>query len=323
MKEIDFLHKNIKKWKEFESLLEDKENSNPDRLFNLYISLTDDLAYAKTYYPGGEAYYYLNQLTQKVHGLIYQNKPIERKSIGRFLAYELPLVFHSLRKEFYVALAIFIVSVLVGILSTAYKPEFVKTILGDRYVNMTMENIRSGDPMGVYKSANELPMFLGITINNIRVAFFAFVLGIFTSFGTGYMLFTNGVMLGTFQTFMIQNGVVLDSFATIWIHGTIEIFSIIVAGAAGIAIGNSFIFPGTYSRVYALKQAAIKGAKLAIGLVPFFIVAGFLEGFMTRHTEVPYWIRFTIIGLSLVWIIFYFFIYPRLLIRKTYNYATQ
>ncbi|MFB6319254.1 stage II sporulation protein M [Saccharicrinis sp. FJH54] len=323
MKEIDFLHKNIKKWKEFESLLEDKGNSNADRLFNLYISLTDDLAYAKTYFPGGEAYYYLNQLTQKVHGLIYQNKPIERKSIGRFWGYELPLIFHGIRREFYVSLAIFVVSVLIGILSTAYKPEFVKTILGDRYVNMTMENIRKGDPMAVYKSANQMPMFLGITINNIKVAFLSFVCGIFTSFGTGFILFQNGVMLGTFQTFLIQNGVVLESFATVWIHGTIEIFSIIVAGAAGILIGNSFIFPGTYSRVYALKQAARKSAKLAIGLVPFIVVAGFLEGFMTRHTEVPYWLRFTIIGFSLAFIILYFFIYPRLLIRKTYNYATQ
>jgi uncharacterized membrane protein SpoIIM required for sporulation len=320
MNEINFLHKNIKKWKEFDALLESKDKKSPDKLYQLYINLTDDLAYAKSYFPDGESVDYLNRLTQKVHGIIYQNKPVNKKKIISFWTYDLPLLFHSVRKEFYVAFSIFFVSVLMGILSTHYQPEFVKVILGKSYVNMTLENIKNGDPMGVYKSMNEVPMFLGITINNIGVSFYAFVMGIFTAFGTGYILFRNGIMLGTFQMFLAQNGVVLDAFATVWVHGTIEIFSIVVAGTAGIVIGNSFIFPGTYKRSYALKIAAQKGAKLAIGLVPFFITAGFLEGFVTRHTEMPYWLRFTIIGLSLTGIVFYFFIYPRLLIKKSYSH---
>jgi len=323
MKEIDFLHKNIKKWEEFELLLEKRGQKDPDRLYNLYIELTDDLAYAKTYFPQGESVVRLNQLAQKVHGLIYQNKPIDKKRFFSFWGQELPLLFYSVRKEFYVAFSVFFISVLMGILSTYYQPEFVKVILGDRYVNMTLENIRNNDPMAVYKNMNEVPMFLGITINNVMVSFYAFVLGIVTSFGTGFILFQNGLMLGTFHTFLAQHGVVLDAFATIWIHGTIEIFSIVVAGTAGFVMGNSFIFPGTYKRGYAFKLAARKGAKLAMGLVPFFIVAGFLEGFVTRHTEIPYWGRLAFIGLSLSGIVYYFFIYPRLLIKKTYSHESK
>ena len=93
--------------------------------------------------------------------------------------------------------------------------------------------------MAVYKSMNETEMFLGITLNNIKVSFIAFVMGIFTAFGTGYILLRNGVMLGTFHAFFASHGLLTESLATIWIHGTFEIFSIIVAGAAGIR--NNFV----------------------------------------------------------------------------------
>ncbi|GAB3818013.1 hypothetical protein GCM10028895_14740 [Pontibacter rugosus] len=55
----------------------------------------------------------------------------------------------------------------------------MRLILGDSYVNMTLENIRRGDPMAVYKGQGEAEMFLFITFNNIKVAFMAFVMGVF------------------------------------------------------------------------------------------------------------------------------------------------
>jgi hypothetical protein len=50
--------------------------------------------------------------------------------------------------------------------------------------------------------------------------------------------------------------------------------------------------------------------KIAVGLVPIFITAGFLESFVTRHTEMPIWLSLTIILGSLAFIIWYFIIYP-------------
>lgn len=317
MSEIVFQHKNIKKWKEFELFLENNTNSNPDKLYELYIELTDDLAFAKTYFPDSESFQYLNQLTLKLHGIIYQNKPVSKKKFSAFWLHDFPLVFYDVRKEFFVVFALFSVSILIGILSTLKQTEFVNAILGDQYVNMTMENISNGDPLAVYKKMNQTPMFLGITINNIKVSFFAFVLGILTAVGSGYVMFTNGVMLGTFHAFLAQNGVITDAFATIWIHGTIEIFAILVAGTAGVVMGNSFVFPGTYKRLVSFKAGALKGAKLILGLIPLFIIAGFLEGFVTRYTDAPYSIRFAIIFFSLAGIVFYFFIYPKHLLNTS------
>ena len=47
-----------------------------------------------------------------------------------------------------------------------------------------------------------------------------------------------------------------------------------------------------------------------LSTVPFFIIAGFLEGFVTRHTEMPDWLAILIIALSLALILFYYVIYP-------------
>ena len=70
--------------------------------------------------------------------------------------------------------------------------------LGDEYVNKTLENIQKDDPMAIYKSMQPVDMFLAITLNNVRVSFLAFALGVVFSVGTGYVLFTNGVMLCLF-----------------------------------------------------------------------------------------------------------------------------
>ncbi len=323
MNEIQFLHKNKKRWEEFERLIDHDYRSNPDKICDLYIHLTDDLAFAKTYFAGTNTMRYLNNLTQKAHLILYQHKPVKSKRFITFWFHDYPLLFRSLRSSVIAAFVIFFIAVGIGFLSNRYDPDFVRIILGDSYVNMTLANMENGDPLAVYKSMNQVDMFLEISINNIYVSFLAFVCGIFTALGSGYILLSNGIMLGTFQGFMIEKGVFLESASVIWIHGTIEIFSIIIAGAAGIAMGNSILFPKTYSRAESFKKGALNGIKLVFGLIPFFLVAAFLEGFVTRYTHAPYWIKFSIIGASLCLIVFYFFIYPQKINLKNLNYGTS
>jgi hypothetical protein len=84
MNEIQFLHKNMKMWEEFDQLLDKSYQAEPDTLYELYIKLTDDLAYARTYFPESEAVHFLNQLTQKAHGVIYQSQPTDKTRLFRF-----------------------------------------------------------------------------------------------------------------------------------------------------------------------------------------------------------------------------------------------
>jgi len=317
MNEIQFLHKNMKKWEAFEALLDNRNHVHPDVVSDLFINLTDDLAYSRTYYPGAKSTQFLNRLTQKAHHIIYQNQPINQNRIKTFWVTEFPLLIYASRKEIFISFIILVISALIGVISNKYDSGFTRVIMGDSYVNMSLANIHKGDPLAVYKSMNQVDMFLGITLNNIKVSFLAFAMGLLTPIGAGFIILQNGVMLGTFHSFLAGQGFLLPAIATIWVHGTYEIFAITVAGGAGIVIGNSIIFPKSYSRIESFRRGAVRGSKMVIGLIPVFIIAGFLEGFVTRYTQAPYTVRFGIILFSLLSLIFYFYIYPFHLIKKS------
>jgi len=321
MKETTFKKKNIDKWRTFEEELQNKR-VNPDTLADLFIRLTDDLAYSKTYYPNSPTTQYLNALAAKVHQSIYRNKKERFERLFTFWAYELPLLFRSVHKELFISFLIFFLFGVIGAVSTHIDHDFPRLIMGDRYVNMTLENIAKGDPMAVYKGMESDEMFLQITLNNVMVSFYTFAAGIFTSIGTAYYLVRNAIMLGAFQYFFHLHGLLLDSFLVIWIHGTLEISAIVIAGAAGIVMGNSILFPKTYTRMQSLRMGAKRGTKIIVGLVPVFIAAGFLESYVTRHTEMYDITKASIILVSAAFIVGYFVIYP-ILLSKKYDYNPE
>ena len=310
MKEVTFIRRNIEKWKEAEKVVEQATSLSPDRLADVYTDLTADLAFAQTHFPTSRITIYLNNLASALHNKIYRNKREKWSRIITFWTQEIPQTMYDARRELLVSFLIFIVSVAVGVISTVGDPDFVRLILGNSYVDMTLNNIANGEPMAVYNGSSEVPMFLGITLNNIMVSFNCFAMGILTSFGTGYMLFTNGVMLGSFQTFFFQHELLGESMLAVWLHGTLEIWAIIVAGAAGLALGNGWLFPGTYSRLESFRKGAKRGVKIVIGTIPVFIMAGFIEGFITRHTELPDVLRLGLILTSLAFILFYYIYLP-------------
>jgi uncharacterized membrane protein SpoIIM required for sporulation len=310
MKEIIFLKQNAKKWHEFEQLIRNKQKVDPDLVAELYIQIVSDLSYAQTFYPKSKTVQYLAGLATQYHQIIYRNKKEHKGRLLSFWKDEQPRLIGSHHKEMFVACVIFISAIFIGVLSSAYDKSFVRLIMGDSYVKMTLENIKKGDPMAVYKTMHEVPMFLGITFNNIRVAIFAFIAGITCSFGTGLILFQNGVMLGAFHYFFYERGLLGISLSTIWIHGTLEISAILIASSAGIVMGNSILFPGTYSRAQSFVKGAKQGLKIVIGVIPLFFVAGFLEGFVTRYTEMPFIISLIIIMCSFVFVVWFYIINP-------------
>jgi uncharacterized membrane protein SpoIIM required for sporulation len=311
MKEAVFIRQNKEKWEGYEHSLKAIGKQSPDILADIYIDVTNDLSFAQSHYPSSPVTRYLNGLSAKLHQFIYRKKKENFSRIVTFWTRDVPEIMYRSRRELLYSFLIFAVAMLTGAFSAANDDAYVRLILGDRYVDMTLNNIAHDDPMAVYKSSDEGIMFWSITINNIRVSFFAFISGIFTSISTAFLLIRNGIMLGSFQYFFYEQGLLLDSLLSIWIHGTLEISAIIVAGAAGITMGNGWLFPKTYSRLVSFQRSAKRGGKIVVGTVPIFIIAGFLESFITRHTEFPNFIRLLIILLSLSFVVFYYVIYPR------------
>ncbi len=313
MREAAFVKQNKEKWIAFEKAIHKNLTISPDQLADYYIHLTNDLSYAQTYYPNSKTLLYLNSLASQAHQKIYSNKKESKNRIVEFWKTEFPLFFVQYQKTLLYTFIIFAIACCIGSISALNDSSFLRLILGDAYVNETLNNIEKGDPTAIYKSGSMVGSFLGITINNIRVAFLAYAFGVITSIGTAYILFSNGIMLGAFITFFYSKGVLFEASKSIWLHGTIEISVIIIAGCAGIVMGNSILFPKTYSRRVSFMKGAKDGLKIVVSTIPFFIIAGFIEGFITRYSNMPIWLAMVIIFGSLVLIILYYIIYPNLL----------
>lgn len=315
MREAAFIKANREKWERIDEQTQDK-NIETEVLADNFIELTDDLSYARTFYPRSQTQRYLNQLTGRYFVDIYQYRKKEKGRFLKFWTIELPLIMYKYRKHMLYSFVFMFSGVLLGIFLQIQNSDFANSVLGESYVNMTLNNIEKGDPMAVYKSQDQTPMFYGITSNNIKVAFNAFVYGIFGSILTVAILFYNGIILGAFHCFFYQHDLLGTSMLSIWLHGTLEISAIIIAGGAGLVLGNSILFPGSYRRIDSLLRAAKDALKIAVGLIPVFIVAGFIESYLTRLTEMPIFFNLTIIIFSLIFIIGYFFYYPYLLNKK-------
>src|SRR5690606_18820679 len=131
----------------------------------------------------------------------YANYVYEGNIISKFFFFDVPLIAYKYRKVLYFSLAIFLVFVSIGVISAAYDDRFVRLILGDAYVNKTLENIAKGDPMAVYKGSSSWGSAFGITLNNLFVGVRCYLYGIFLGLGTFYIMAQNAIMLGSFQYF--------------------------------------------------------------------------------------------------------------------------
>jgi uncharacterized membrane protein SpoIIM required for sporulation len=310
LKESDFIAQNKKKWVDFEKEWSAR-NFRPDKVSRFYIDTVDDLSYARTHYPNRLVRQYLNGITQLLSLQIYKSQKGYHNGFVQFWKTDLPLVMYSARKEFFLSFLIFAIAVAIGVFSAMNDEGFTRYILGEAYVNQTLGNMEKGDPMAIYKDEAQTAMFLSITYNNIMVSVRTYLLSLFFGFGTLSVLIYNGIMLGAFQYLFVEEGFFFESFLTVWQHGTVEISCIILAGTAGLTLAKGVLFPGTYGRLDAFRQAGRKSLIIMLGLIPLLVYSGAVEGFVTRYTEMHWLIRLSTILLSLGFVLVYFVWYPK------------
>jgi uncharacterized membrane protein SpoIIM required for sporulation len=325
MREALFIKRNAEKWTKYQQ----EAAEDPDEQAERFITLLDDLAYSRTHYPQSKVTRWINGIATGIYQNIYQNKKEKYNRLLSFWTTELPLIIRKHQRTLLFTFIFFILSVAMGAISSAKDDEFVKAILGDDYVAMTEENISKGDPFGVYRDQDKFTMFVRIALNNIKVSFKACVYGILFGIGTILILFYNGIMIGAFEHMFFSKGLGLKSVMVIWIHGTLEIWSIVIAGAAGLIIGSSIIFPGTFSRMQSFKKGVKDAVKILLSLIPFFIAAAFLESYVTYQMSdtfskgsksgMPLWASVSILTLSLLFIIWYFVYYPIKVTKNQYK----
>jgi uncharacterized membrane protein SpoIIM required for sporulation len=324
MREALFIKRNAEKWEKYQQVPAENADEQAER----FITLLDDLAYSRTFYPQSKVTRWINNIAASIYQKIYRNKKEKYNRVFTFWVDELPLVLYRNRFALLIAFSFFVLSLIMGVFSSATDDSFVKGILGEDYVSMTEENIEKGDPFGVYRDDDKFTMFMRIAANNIQVAFRAFVYGIFFAIGTLWIMFYNGVMVGAFEYMFFAKGLGWQSIMVIWIHGTMEISSIIISGCAGMVMGGSLLFTGTYSRKESFKRGVKDALKIIISMVPFFITAALLESYVTYLMSdtfvtgsnagggLPVWMGVIILAISFAFMFWYFVLFPRKIALK-------
>ena len=317
MREVAFIKQNKEKWLEFEKVISNNEKKNPDELADLHIKIMNDLSYAQSFYPKSKVVPYLNKLAKISYSKVYHTKRKDKNLILNFFFDSVPLICYQYRKYIYLSFAVFFVFFFIGLLSTFNDEAFARKVLGEGYVNQTLENIESGDTLAVYKGGSNWGSFIGIFMNNLWVGLRMFLSGLFLGIGSGLYIVYNAIMVAVFQAFFYQQNTLWDSVKGIWIHGTYEIFGMIIESAAGYIIGASILFPGTLKRFESFKIGLRNAFFIFLSTIPFTLIAGFLEGYVTRYYNVmPTIFCYFIILFCLVTISYYYLIYPYKVAKK-------
>ncbi len=272
-------------WNELEQLLAVAGNrpsrlgaDGVRRLGALYRASAADLAHARRRFPGDAIVVRLEQLVQRGRQGVY-NAPSSRTSVWEFFS----TGYWRRIRERKLILAISFLALAVPALLGGYwawrDPGPASGMVPTEFQSVT-EPRTPGQSLG--KSVDEESSLAAqIFTNNIGVTFYTFAGGLLFGVGSLYILIQNGMMLGVVAGLAVGAGNGRVFFELVTAHGVLELSCIIVAGAAGLRLGWSIIDPGNRPHGQAVREEARAAIEMVLGTVPWLVVAGLVEGFLT------------------------------------------
>lgn len=279
----------------------------------LYRGALSSLSVARETSLDLELITYLEGLCARAYFFVYGVRTAPGSRIGSFFARDWPRAVQSLWRETLASLAITFIGALAGFLlvagDSAWYDSFVAPGLANgRDFSATADFLRGTlyDAPG----PSGLAAFATILFNhNSQVSIMCFALGFAFGLPTAMLLIANGATLGAIFALYASHGLGEELGGWLIIHGSTEIFAIVLAGAAGFRIGWSVVFPGEETRLDSATRAGRTSALAMAGVVVMLGVAGLLEG-IGRQTITSDFTRYTI-GLTMLALWLAYFYLPR------------
>ena len=282
----------------------------------LYRSALSSLSVARETSLDKSLVAYLEQLCTRAYFQIYGVPTSAMRQLGHFFAHSWPKAVQALWRETLVAFVLTAAGAIVAYLLIRNNP-------GWYYVLMPEGSSQGRDPTAsvqflkstIYDGARDgqqstLAFFATFLFtHNAQIAIFSFALGFAFCLPTAGLIVYNGLMLGAMIEIFASKGLAYGFIGWLMIHGTTELFAIMISGAAGFRIGLALAFPGRRSRADAAVAAGRSAATAMGGTVVMLAVAGLLEG-IGRQTITSDTARYAIgIAMLLGW--FLYFYWPR------------
>jgi uncharacterized membrane protein SpoIIM required for sporulation len=256
---------------------------------------------------------YLEGLCARAYFFVYGVRTSAGGRLGAFFARDWPRAVQSLWRETLASLAITIIGALAGYLLVANDPGWYDSFVAPGLANgrdfgATTEFLRNS--LYDIPGAGGLTAFATILFNhNSQVSIMSFALGFAFGVPTAMLLIANGAILGAILALYASHGLGAELGGWLIIHGSTEIFAIVLSGAAGFRIGWSVVFPGEETRLESATRAGRASALVMAGVVVMLAIAGLLEG-IGRQLITADAVRYAI-GLTMLALWLAYFYLPR------------
>ena len=283
-----WLEQRIPAWRELEQLLKTRDSKADDsdearRIVNGFHMLVSDLSLARRTIPGSRIHHWLEAMFLKGHQLIFRAPANTLLRVRDIYAFESPALIRSMSHLLAYTIALFAAAIFCGWLLVTLSPDLATLFASTEMIN----RVQSGELWtdGLLNIMPSSLLSLSLMTNNITVSIFAFALGAFYGLGTLYIITLNGLMLGGVFAFTAQYGLDDELFEFIIAHGVVELSVICIAGAMGLKLGEALLRPGSQTRQQAFRKATGDAGKVLLVAVPFLIVAGLIEGYISPDPQ--------------------------------------
>ena len=301
-------------WRELEGLLNTVERKSIRALSDddlvalpgLYRATLSSLSVARATSLDADLITYLEALSARAYFFIYGVRAGLAARLAKFFVTDWPAAVRRLAPETAAAFALLVVGAVVGFLLVRQSPDWYAALMpdslaGGRGPQSTADALRKTLYDG--SASDWLGTFAAFLFtNNARVAIFAFALGFAFGVPTALLLIYTGASGGALLAIFVNVGMGAQLGGWLLIHGTTELFAIVLAGAAGFRIGRAVAFPGEMTRVAAAQVAGRTAATAMAGVVVMLMVAGLLEGIarqLVKDDAMRYAVAFAILALWL------------------------
>jgi uncharacterized membrane protein SpoIIM required for sporulation len=293
---IDRLAQREASWRELDALLDLLARTRAGRvkaaavfrLGELYRAACTDLMLAESHHLPREAVNYLHGLVGRAHNAIYRTQGFKFSDWGTALFDTVP---RQLRRDpaLRLAAAAFWGAFLVCALLAAGRADFAPKVAGEAFLDQL--DAMYAEPIGTSRKAGferNDTMMAGFYIqHNASIGLQCFAWGLLLGIGSVYELLSNGILLGTAFGHMARGAHAANFFSFVTAHGPFELTAIVFSGAAGLRLGAGLIDTQGQTRLASLRREAARSLPVAGAAVLLFVLAAFLEGFVSA-SPLPY-----------------------------------
>lgn len=250
-----------------------------------YRGLARDLATARRVAPQSRTTAALESLYSQLHSLINRKPSGNRHAVSQWLRVDIPRSARELRGGIFNMVALMALSGFAGWWLISTYPDLIGLIAGP----VMIEKVQQGHlwTEGIMNITPSSLLSVNILANNIAVSIMAFCAGISLGLATFYLIGFNGLMLGAIFAFVHQHDLALNLFTFIIAHGPVELSVICIAGACGVALGESIIRPQLATRRESFQACAHRVAPLMLLCAALLVGCGFIEGFISPDPIFP------------------------------------